>query len=109
MGLSDEIYDKISVLLEKEVCFGENIRFTEGTEALLHEIAELAKKQDIYNAMSEEQFKDQEKYAENLTPEQIYLDMLHKIVNAPTRLHMFSVPVLLIPIISKKLQERAAE
>lgn len=46
-----------------------------------------------------------EEYSEGLSPEDVYFDMLHKIVDAPTQIHMRMVPRMLIPIISRKLRE----
>lgn len=45
-----------------------------------------------------------EKYAEGVTAEQVYVDMLHKIVEAPTRLHMRAAVRMLIPVIDRKLK-----
>lgn len=37
----------------------------------------------------------------------VYLDILNKIVNAPTFLHMVSVPKLLIPVLYDKILEES--
>lgn len=47
-----------------------------------------------------------EDYAKELSAEQVYLDMLVKIVDAPTEIHMKMSAKMLIPIISRKLKER---
>jgi hypothetical protein len=49
-----------------------------------------------------------ENYAEGLTAEQVYIDMLNKIVSAPTRIHMRLSARMLIPIIDRKLKEGGA-
>lgn len=47
-----------------------------------------------------------EDYAKELSAEQVYLDMLVKIVEAPTAIHMKMSAKMLIPIISQKLKDR---
>lgn len=47
-----------------------------------------------------------EEYAKDLSAEQVYVDMLVKIVEAPTTLHMRCSARMLIPIIDRKLKER---
>lgn len=46
-----------------------------------------------------------EAYAEGLSAEEVYLDMLQKIVDAPTKIHMLMSARMLIPVIDKKLRE----
>lgn len=54
-----------------------------------------------------EQTREQaEEYAKDLSAEQVYVDMLCKIVDAPTTLHMKCSVRMLIPIIDRKLRER---
>ena len=50
-----------------------------------------------------------EQYGEGFTAEQIYVDMLYKIVDAPTRIHMIMSARMLIPVIDKKLREGGGE
>lgn len=54
----------------------------------------------------EEVSRQAEEYAEGITAEQVYMDMLVKIVEAPTKIHMRLTTRMLIPIISDKLKER---
>lgn len=51
-------------------------------------------------------FEQAEEYAKDLSAEQMYVDMLVKIVKAPTTLHMKCSARMLIPIIDRKLKER---
>lgn len=54
-----------------------------------------------------EQTREQaEEYAKDLSAEEVYYDMLRKIVDAPTTLHMKCSVRMLIPIIDRKLRER---
>ena len=53
-------------------------------ERLIHQISKECK--DI--CIVKQTQKKAEKYAEDLTAEQVYYDMLYKIVNAPTTVHM---------------------
>lgn len=47
-----------------------------------------------------------EEYAKDLSAEEVYYDMLRKIVDAPTTLHMKCSVRMLVPIIDRKLKER---
>lgn len=69
---------------------------------LIHKIAKECKN----NLFTQKSLKSAEEYAAGLTAEDIYIDMLHKIVDAPTSLHMRMVPRVLIPLISEKLKVR---
>ena len=86
----------ICELLE-EPCAGEEggVVFTSRSVELIHEIAEKCKTIPIISSTQ----KQAEEYAEGITAEQVYMDMLVKIVEAPTTR-------MLIPIISDKLKER---
>lgn len=68
----------------------------------IHEIAEKCKTIPIVSSTQ----KQAEEYAEGITAEQVYMDMLVKIVEAPTKIHMRLTTRMLIPIISDKLKER---
>lgn len=101
-GLMIMIDEMIEKLLSEPVANENEIKFTDRAIELIHKIAETCNDMQIV----QETQKQAEEYAEGLTAEQVYYDMLHKIVNAPTMLHMrFSVR-LLIPIIDRKLKER---
>ena len=98
-----KIDDLICELLDEPVGQEDNsVAFTSRSVELIHEIAEKCNTIPIV-----EQTKEQaEDYAKELSAEQIYLDMLVKIVEAPTAIHMIMSAKLLIPIISRKLKER---
>lgn len=97
------IDDLICNLLEEDIIGANNeIVFTERSIELIHKIAEKSNNTQIVRKTQEQA----EEYAKNLTAEQIYLDMLRKIVEAPTNIHMEMSARMLIPLIDKKLQER---
>ena len=75
------------------------IQLTDEHKKLIHEISELCKDTPLVQDTKERA----EKYAEGITAEQVYVDMLHKIIEAPTILHAVVVPRMLIPVIDRKL------
>lgn len=98
-----KIDDLICELLEEPVAQEDNnIVFTSRSVELIHEIAEMCNEIPIVQKTKEQA----EDYAEGLSAEQIYKDMLVKIVEAPTAIHMKMSAKMLIPIISRKLKER---
>ncbi len=98
-----KIDDLISELLDEPMAQEDNsVAFTSRGTQLIHEIAELCNGIPIV----QETKKQAEDYAEGLSAEQVYVDMLIKIVEAPTAIHMKMSAKMLIPIISRKLKER---
>ena len=98
-----EIDNLICELIEEPVAQGHNnIIFTSRSMELIHKIAERCNDIPIVQD-TEAQAKE---YAKDLSAEQVYLDMLVKIVNAPTAIHMKMSVKMLMPIISRKLKER---
>ena len=96
------IDDLIEKLLKETIVDNNEIVFTSEIVELIHQISKECKDIRIVKQAQ----KKAEKYAVNLTAEQVYYDMLCKIVNAPTTVHMKCSIYILIPIIDKKLQER---
>lgn len=96
-----EIDEMISRLLDMELVGRDGkVIFTKEAEMLIHQIAE---KCSVVPIIQETQ--DQaEKYAQGLSAEQIYIDMLEKIVQAPARIHMRVAARMLIPIIDQKIR-----
>lgn len=96
-----EIDEMISRLLDMELVGRDGkVVFTKEAEMLIHQIAE---KCSVVPIVQETQ--DQaEKYAQGLSAEQIYIDMLEKIVQAPARIHMRVAARMLIPIIDQKIR-----
>lgn len=95
----DELMEK---LLEEPVVNNDEIVFTSRAVELIHEISEKCKGIQIVEQTREQA----EEYAKNLSAEEVYYDMLSKIVDAPTTLHMKCSVRMLVPIIDRKLKER---
>ena len=98
MSIDDLIYELLEEPVVKE---NNDIVFTSRSMELTHEIAEKCNSIPIVK----ETQKQAEEYAKDLTAEQVYVDMLYKIVEAPTRIHMRMSARMLIPIIDKKLMK----
>lgn len=93
--------DMITDLLDMDIVKADNtVVFSNEARQLLHEIAEKCSAIPIVDETGEQV----EEYAKGLSAEQVYTDMLYKIVEAPTRIHMKVSARLLIPIISDKLK-----
>ena len=92
----------IEDLLEEPVVDNNEIVFTSRAVELIHEISEKCKGIQIVEQTREQA----EEYAKDLTAEQVYYDMLCKIVDAPTTLHMKCSARMLIPLIDQKLKAR---
>ncbi len=97
----ENIDDMICELLDQDVTDGEKIKFTSTAVEMIHNIAEKCNQMQIVKQTQEAA----EVYAKDLSPEQVYLDMCQKIVDAPTRIHMIMSARMLIPIIDRKLRE----
>lgn len=95
----DELMEK---LLEEPVVDNNEIVFTSRAVELIHEILEKCKGIQIVEQTREQA----EEYAKDLSAEEVYYDMLRKIVDAPTTLHMKCSVRMLVPIIDRKLKER---
>lgn len=81
----EKLDDMIVNLLDMDlVKNNDGIVFSDEAKELIHNIAEKCKEISLVNQANDKA----EEYAESLSPEDIYIDMLHKIVKAPTRLHM---------------------
>ena len=99
----NKIDDKLALLLELPLPDknGE-IQLTDAHKQLISEISELCNNIPLVQDTKEQA----EEYAKDLSAEQVYVDMLVKIVEAPTTLHMRCSARMLIPIIDRKLKER---
>lgn len=97
-----EIDGMIEKLLGMEIVGeGNSVVFSVEAKQLIHEIALKCSTIPIVDETREQA----EEYARGLSAEQIYIDMLYKIVEAPTRIHMRMSARMLIPVIDKKLME----
>ena len=95
----DELMEK---LLEEPVADDNEIVFTSRAVELIHQISEKCKDIPIVKRTQEQA----ENYAKDLTAEQVYYDMLCKIIDVPTTLHMKCTIRMLVPIIDRKLKAR---
>ena len=96
-----DINEMIAQLLDMELV-GEDDKITFSKEAkwLIRRIAEKCSTIPIVKETQEQA----EAYAQGLSAEQIYIDMLEKIVQAPARIHMRVAARMLIPIIDRKIR-----
>ena len=98
--------DMIADLLDMDIVKADNtVAFSNEAWQLIHEIAEKCSTIPIVDETREQA----EEYAKGLSAEQVYTDMLYKIVEAPTRIHMRVSARMLIPIIDQKLQNVGGE
>jgi len=96
------INDKILKLLEMPILDEENnVSFSKEARELIHEIAEVCKGNEVIRKNQEKQ----KKYADGLSAEEVYVDMLYKIIESPTKIHMIMSAKMIIPVIDKKLEE----
>lgn len=98
--------DMIADLLDMDIVKADNkVFFSNEARQLIHEIAEKCSTIPIVDDTREQA----EEYARGLSAEQVYTDMLYKIVEAPTRIHMRVSARMLIPIIDQKLRNAETE
>ena len=101
-----EIDKMVEELLGMDIVKSDNtVTFSNEAKQLIHEIAEKCSIIPIVDETREQA----EEYARGLSAEQVYTDMLYKIVEAPTRLHMRVSARMLIPSIDQKLQSAETE
>lgn len=101
-----EIDKMIEKLLGMDIVKADNtVIFSNEARQLIHEIAEKCSTIPIVDETREKA----EEYARGLSAEQVYTDMLYKIVEAPTRIHMRVSARMLIPIIDQKLRSVEVE
>lgn len=101
-----EIDKMVEELLGMDIVKSDNtVTFSNEAKQLIHEIAEKCSIIPIVDETREQA----EEYARGLSAEQVYTDMLYKIVEAPTRLHMRMSARMLIPIIAQKLRSVGME
>lgn len=101
-----EIDKMIEKLLGMDIVKADNtVIFSNEARQLIHKIAEKCSTIPIVDETRERA----EEYARRLSAEQVYTDMLYKIVEAPTRIHMRVSARMLIPIIDQKLRSVEVE
>lgn len=101
-----EIDKMVEELLGMDIVKSDNtVTFSNEARQMIHEIAEKCSTIPIVDETREQA----EEYAKGLSAEQVYTDMLYKIVEAPTRIHMRVSARMLIPIIDQKLRSVETE
>lgn len=106
----DEFNDKLCELMEEvEKCNPEFLMdgmiFSDKAKDYIHELAEYSRCLKLYGRIMEGNEIARKEYEEvGASASRMYIDMLHKIVNAPTVIHMELVPVMLIPLIDERLR-----
>lgn len=96
-----DIDEMIERLLDMDIIGEDNsITFTDEAKQLIHEISERC-----MGATFIVENKDRmDQYGKGLTAEEVYVDMLRKIADAPTSMHMRMSARLLISVIDQKLR-----
>lgn len=97
----DEIVDKI---LDLNIVEGNKVNFTEEAKSLIHTAAEKARKTKIY----EHNFENRPEKWKEAKPEDLFMEMLLKIINAPAKIHMIAVPRLMLPAIDDAIRRQQA-
>lgn len=101
-----ELDEMITDLFDMDIVGEDNsVVFSDEAKQQIHRIAEKCRMIPIVNETKEMA----EDYSRDLSAEQIYTDMLHKIVEAPTRIHMRMSAMMLIPVIDRKLRGMESE
>lgn len=97
-----DVDEMIERLLDMNIVREDNsVVFTEEAKQLMHEISEECMKASM---IVESRYRVDE-YGKGLSAEDVYVDMLHKIAEAPTSLHMRMSARILITVVDRKLRE----
>lgn len=94
------IDEMVEQLLDMDIVEGDAVVFSDEAKRLIHKIAEKCNGAQIVRETQQET----DTYADGMSAEEVYVDMLLKIVNAPTRIHMLMSARMLIPVIDRKLK-----
>ncbi len=78
----------------------EKIEITDRGRQIINEISDYAEQTRIF-----QENKSRGEIFNDATAPQVYGYMLDRIANAPTRLHMYSSTLLIMPFLKQKLQE----
>lgn len=95
----------VEKLISMNLTSSGKVIFTDESRRLIHRIAENSS--DI--PIIEETRDMANDYADGLTAEQVYTDMLHKIINAPNSIYMRMSALMLIAVVDRKLTESRAD
>ncbi len=96
-----DVDEMIERLLDMDIVGADNsIVFTDEAKQLIHEISEECMRASIIVENKDRA----DEYGKGLSAEDVYVDMLHKIVDAPTNLHRRMGARMLIGVIDQKIQ-----
>ena len=103
MGVSNRnIMDGAAELVERRMG-REKEPFTVEDAQIVHDIAKKAVRSVFYQFVTQKKKDRMDGYMDGLTETDVYLDMLSKIVCAPTVLHMEATVVCLMPVLDEKI------
>lgn len=105
MTADEKFKDKVGRLLESASEFHQGWKFKSEQIEMIRDLANDCKGSGLYEATKDQRAE----YVVGLTPEQMFQDMIFKIVEAPTTIHMLATIRLLIPAIYEKIQEELKE
>lgn len=111
LTMSKEIEDKFYELVkatDEQMNERKIFIFGAKTKSMVHELAEMIRKRPASIPYTQKRNQVIELYLEAIAdkePEIVYLDLLEKFCNAPTRFHRDSCVLTLIPIIDDKLRK----
>lgn len=99
-----DIDDMIEAILDMGIMEDNEVSFTEEAKNMIHAAAEKARQSAVYiNNIAKQPEEWKEAQAEDL-----FVEMLVKIVNAPTKIHMIAVPRLMLPAIDDAIRRQQA-
>lgn len=99
-----DIDEMVEAILELKIMEGNEVNFTEEAKKMIHIAAEKARKTKVY----EHNFERWPEEWKKAQPEDLFVEMLMKIVNAPTKIHMMAVPRLMLPAIDDAIRRQQA-
>lgn len=95
------VNEEILRFLEMDIVGEDNsVSFSDEAKRLIHDITLRCSKAKIVRENDERLCN----YKKNLSAEDVYVDMLNKIIIAPTSFHMIATARMLIPIIDEKIR-----
>lgn len=101
MNNIEELSELMVELFENNItATQEKIEITDRGRQIINEISDYAEQTRLF-----QENKSRGEIFNNATAPQVYGYMLDRIANAPTRMHMYSSTLLIMPFLKQKLQE----
>lgn len=104
----DELVIELLDMSETEP--NKEFEFTQDITDKIHLVADKCRCTNVYsraNGIACDKYVGKSNF-DDMTAKDVYTFMLIKIINAPTRLHTWTVPRLLLPVISDKLKKEVS-